>query len=101
MRAVLRRADGDRGLPLPRWRRGCGWLGACGRWGVRGDMKGSSSALSVLMRINSLRVTLHSPMCKEFSFLSPHMRQRVPYWGVSPLSIGGSRNWEDGRSTGK
>eukprot|EP00962_Isochrysis_galbana_P035655 scaffold12233_cov129-Isochrysis_galbana.AAC.1 len=54
--------------------------------GVRGYTKGSLSALSVLMRINSLRITLHSPMCEEFSFLSPHMRQRVPYWGVSPLS---------------
>eukprot|EP00962_Isochrysis_galbana_P006423 scaffold1732_cov117-Isochrysis_galbana.AAC.5 len=55
--------------------------------GVRGNMKGSSNALSeLLMRINSLRITLHSPMCGEFSLLSPHMRQRVPYWGVSPLS---------------
>eukprot|EP00962_Isochrysis_galbana_P023627 scaffold7146_cov115-Isochrysis_galbana.AAC.12 len=42
--------------------------------GVRGNTKGSSNALSELVRINSLRITLHSPMCMEFSLLSPHMR---------------------------
>eukprot|EP00962_Isochrysis_galbana_P021989 scaffold6516_cov126-Isochrysis_galbana.AAC.1 len=31
--------------------------------GVRGNTKGSSSALSELMRMNNLRITLHSPMC--------------------------------------
>jgi len=50
------------------------------------------------MRINSLRITLHSPtcaMCEEFSLLSQHMRRRVPYWGVSPLFFAGGEGAVD------
>eukprot|EP00962_Isochrysis_galbana_P040937 scaffold14906_cov114-Isochrysis_galbana.AAC.1 len=53
----------------------------------RGNTKGSSNALSELMRINNLRIALHSPMCREFSLLSPHMRQRVPYWDGENMEI--------------
>eukprot|EP00962_Isochrysis_galbana_P004143 scaffold1148_cov108-Isochrysis_galbana.AAC.15 len=58
--------------------------------GVRGNTKGSSNALSELMRINSLRITLHSPMCVRgvFSSEPTHAAEGAVLGGESSFAGG-------------